>query len=420
MAYSPEKYQANKAAILAAKKRYYQKNREKILARQKAYDDEHRDEIKERHKKYSDCSNIPSNSSFSNDKSPNSYTMLSSELEALKRLNIPVKRWGDSFRVKVRNQSGRQVYIGSFSKSSNRKLLAKTYKLPEARVERNLNKNYKQPPAYSFTKSNVRETHLYEYYSKGEIFDKVRSTLKSQKKAFKVQVQLGYKLIDRVSGLERNYWPASNTEVFKKPIAINSKDDIEGKVMDEFQSQDFASKISYPSSSYQLKEITMAKVNIIYRDHTLGKNIPIPEPIKKNRFIVDFPNTNNKCMFYCIAYHFEEQTQDLKKRMVSLVKTRVKQYCEYKCIEYSAKFFKDMEPIDILAFDELEDCFQLRINVYEMDQSSLEVGLIRESKKDYPNRINILDYKSHAMYITNLDTVLSKSIDQLKTRSVSY
>ncbi|GMF15815.1 unnamed protein product [Phytophthora lilii] len=147
---------------------------------------------------------------------------------------------------------------------------------------------------------------------------------------------------------------------FKFSWDINSstaKDDIKGKVMDEFQSQDLASKISYPSSSYQLKEITMAKVNIIYRDHTLGKNIPIPDPIKKNRFIVDFPNTNNKRMFYCIAYHFEEQTQDLKKRMVSLVKTRVKQYCEYKCIEYSAKFFKDMEPIDILAFDELEDCF---------------------------------------------------------------
>jgi len=50
--YSPEKYQANKAAIVAAKKRYYQKNREKILAKQKAYDDQHRDEISERHKQY--------------------------------------------------------------------------------------------------------------------------------------------------------------------------------------------------------------------------------------------------------------------------------------------------------------------------------------------------------------------------------
>jgi hypothetical protein len=38
MAYSPEKYQANKLTIQAAKKRYYERNREAILAKQKAYD----------------------------------------------------------------------------------------------------------------------------------------------------------------------------------------------------------------------------------------------------------------------------------------------------------------------------------------------------------------------------------------------
>jgi hypothetical protein len=48
--YSPEKYQANKASITAAKKRYYQKNREKILAKQKAYDQNHREKISEKSK----------------------------------------------------------------------------------------------------------------------------------------------------------------------------------------------------------------------------------------------------------------------------------------------------------------------------------------------------------------------------------
>ncbi|GMF21136.1 unnamed protein product [Phytophthora lilii] len=220
----------------------------------------------------------------------------------------------------------------SFSKSSNRKLLAKTYKLPEARVERNLNKNYKQPPAYSFTKSNVRETHHYEYTQTGRSLTRFGQRLRARRMLSRFRFSL-------------------DTSILTVSL---------GKVMDESQSQDFASKISYPSSSYQLKEITMVRVNIIYCDHTLGKNIPIPDSIRTNRFIVDFPNTNNKCMFYCIAYHFEDQTQDLKKRTVSLVKSRVKQYCEYKCFECSAKFFKDMEPIDILAFDELEDCFNSR------------------------------------------------------------
>ncbi|POM72075.1 Hypothetical protein PHPALM_11271 [Phytophthora palmivora] len=52
MPYTSEQYQANKTAILEAKKRYYQKNRERILARQKEYDDQHREEIKVRQKRY--------------------------------------------------------------------------------------------------------------------------------------------------------------------------------------------------------------------------------------------------------------------------------------------------------------------------------------------------------------------------------
>jgi DNA gyrase/topoisomerase IV subunit A len=51
MTYSPEKYQAHKERIIAAKKRYYEKNRETILAKQKAYDDEHREQIKDRDRK---------------------------------------------------------------------------------------------------------------------------------------------------------------------------------------------------------------------------------------------------------------------------------------------------------------------------------------------------------------------------------
>jgi hypothetical protein len=51
MTYSPEKYQANKERIAAAKKRYYEKNRLAILAKQKTYDDQHREEIRAKDRK---------------------------------------------------------------------------------------------------------------------------------------------------------------------------------------------------------------------------------------------------------------------------------------------------------------------------------------------------------------------------------
>ncbi|ETP28139.1 hypothetical protein F442_22575, partial [Phytophthora nicotianae P10297] len=71
--------------------------------------------------------------------------MLSNVLESLKRLNTPAERWGSSFRVQIRNKYGQVVYISSFSKASNHKLLAKQYNLSESRVHTNFSKDYKRP-----------------------------------------------------------------------------------------------------------------------------------------------------------------------------------------------------------------------------------------------------------------------------------
>ncbi|EGZ20638.1 hypothetical protein PHYSODRAFT_259644 [Phytophthora sojae] len=167
--------------------------------------------------------------------------------------------------------------------------------------------------------------------------------------------------------------------------------------MGEILSKDFTERISYPSSSYQLKEITMATIMIYKCDHILSDNIEIPKSIKKNKFIINFPRTNNKCVFFCIAYHLEESARP--DRMMASVKDRVKEYCTFKGIKYSAKYFKEMQPIDTMEFDQLEDCFQLAINVFEMDQNTLEISKLRESEKAYENVINILDYKGHAIDI---------------------
>ncbi|POM72840.1 Hypothetical protein PHPALM_10388 [Phytophthora palmivora] len=63
--------------------------------------------------------------------------------------------------------------------------------------------------------------------------------------------------------------------------------------MAELGSKDFAERLSFPTSAWALKEITSTKVQIYYREHILGDNIVIPDSIKLNRFIIDFPKTNN-------------------------------------------------------------------------------------------------------------------------------
>lgn len=298
------------------------------------------------------------------------------------------------------------------SKPKNRKLLAKHYKISESRIESNLNKDYKRPGAYTFYKSNVHENYLYEYYTPTKNNDTILFTLKNLNRAFKVNVQRGYKLIDRIIGLERNYWPATNTATFDKPIAANSKDDIDTKVLNVTQSKDFTERISFPSSSYQLKEITMAKIVISYRNHILGENIVISDSIKKNRYIIDFPETDNKCVFFCIAYHLSGDDKSKYRRMISFVKPIVKKYCDYKNIEYTSKTYKEFQAIDIMQFDELKECVQLRIKVYEMSQDTLEVSLILESKNGYSDSINILMRCTSPISITFCQSFRATSVKQ--------
>lgn len=95
-------------------------------------------------------------------------------------------------------------------------------------------------------------------------------------------------------------------------------------------------------------------------------------------------------------------------RIHGLVKDRFEQYCAFKNIDYSLPVFKSFEPIDILEFDDLEECFDIGITVLEMNLDTRELIYIRESDSRSENKLHILDYNGHAMYIPRIDALSSK------------
>ncbi|GMF22404.1 unnamed protein product [Phytophthora lilii] len=211
--------------------------------------------------------------------------MISQEYDGLKRLKIPLVRWGNSFRIKIRNQHGITTFISSVNKPSNVKLISKYYKISEERVKKAVEYEYRAPKTYTPFYNDVLESHEFYGYSQDEIYEKVREFLLKQTKGVKVNIQLGYRLIDRTNLLERDYWTSSNTYIWDKPIAVNSKRDVDAKIMSYMHAKDFTERISYPASAYQLKEINSAKIVIFYRNHVLGdSNIVIPDFIKNNSF----------------------------------------------------------------------------------------------------------------------------------------
>jgi len=354
--------------------------------------------------------------------------MFGYELEGLKRLAIPYIKWGSTYRVKVRGRTNKMVYIGDVSRLKNKKLLEKQYGVSMTDLKKHLSPDYKADPKYRFYQGKHSEAHLYENIPAGEFYDKLENVLSSQKNSFKINIALGYQLVSKMDEDDTRYWHPNkkNTYVFDTPISINSKADIQKKVISQIRTMELADRLNYPSSGYRLKAITGFKIELFYRSHALGDSTAVlPKIILDNHHVINFPKTNNKCVFHCIAYHKlpepkkEDNTiQDLVKnkskqpkkdhrRIQTHVKNRFREYCTYKSINYTTALFKNFKPIDILQFDELEECFQLAINVHTMDIETGRIEFIRRSDKDY-DPIHILSYENHALYIKNLDMFQSK------------
>ncbi|RAW22194.1 hypothetical protein PC110_g21364, partial [Phytophthora cactorum] len=177
------------------------------------------------------------------------------------------------------------------------------------------------------------ESHLYEGVEATDFYDKLENVLSTQASAFKVNVALGYELVSKTDPDDTRYFypNLANTYVFNKPVAINSKADIRKKVISEIRSMELADKLNYPSSGYKLKAITAFKIFIYHREHALGDSeAVIPKVIRENKHVINFPKTNNKCVFHCIAWHTFQSAKKDPRRIQAQVKEAFKRYCSFK------------------------------------------------------------------------------------------
>lgn len=149
---------------------------------------------------------------------------------------------------------------------SNPKAFARNSSI-KARVDVLKNAVSRPKASYNRMKKRAKEVHAFERLPKADVFSNLKRTLRSQTKAFKVSIELGYDRINIQTGEKRYYSPGWSTRISDNTIAINKKSEIQSKIFDTMNSTAFASTIKYPSSSYKLDEITAVSATLFYRDH---------------------------------------------------------------------------------------------------------------------------------------------------------
>lgn len=332
--------------------------------------------------------------------------------QALKILGIKPKAYGAYFRVKTVNETGRIVYKSKIVSEADKTRLATFYKKKLSDIEAafdDINHRMTYKPFYG----KDMETHLYEHCTEAFFYKRAREILVNhlaRGESFKVNIWLAYDLIDRIEQTERYFSSQWNTSIFTKSMLapINQSADIDNRVFNFIRGSYRQEQLRiYKNSREQVKSISGFKLLIYYRAHKIGENVELPLTIKNNKNIVDFPNTKDKCVLYCVAYHLEKE-EPRPKRMGSYVKTAAKRWCAFKKIEYSHSLFLNMKPIDIAEFGDVERCFEININAFESDIDGEGVSKIRTSTSGYDSTLNILIYKRHAMYVKSVESILSK------------
>lgn len=333
--------------------------------------------------------------------------MLAYEVEGLKSLDISVRKWGSSFRVKVPStKTGRMTYVTKLTPKINQALIKK-YNIDPVKFHEALSIKTSKVK-YKFQEGKNVIKHTYQYISESDFHDRLENIMKTQTTAYKINIALGYDCYNAADDEDFHYHPnMANTAIFPMPFTINTRHEI-GPVFEAIKSKRKEDVIRFEKSAVKLRAISGYEVIIYPLNYSLGDSESImPDIIKKNKHIINFPSTQNKCVFHCLAYHLIEKKPDPRKIQVK-VKETFQKYCEFKNNKYSLYLYKNFKPLDILEFDQLEECFKVNIEVYTMDVETGDIERLRETSKNYNNTLNILSHENHALYITSIDKFNSK------------
>ncbi|POM57379.1 Hypothetical protein PHPALM_38116 [Phytophthora palmivora] len=348
------------------------------------------------------------------------------ELEGLKSLGLKGKtdivawraKTGLQYRVKVRNTTGRLVYISDLRSEKKQKLIADYYKVPIKKLKERLLSTYRPTERFRHIPGKNADEYVYQNLRDDEFYDRLEQVLLQQDNALKFQVAIGYTLVDKNDPLvEKNHAPSFNndkTTLFGHPMVVNTRNDAKS-IVKQARRLVLDNCIDYNESIWVLKSINQFSLRVYHRNHKLGSEAAvISEVIRLKKHVVNFPQPpqSNKCLMFCIAYHLQEGDKPARDRMSALTKAVVRKYLAYKGQVYTDKKFpaayKNLPPVDIYQLSDFEDCFKINIEVYMMDEATEEFRRAIESKNTYDSTLNILSHNNHAMLITDITRFIGK------------
>ena len=176
----------------------------------------------------------------------------------------------------------------------------------------------------------------------------------------------------RASG-ELRYFHSSlnNARIFDAPFGVENESDFQNFV-DAFDSEDFLTwaQAQRPNSEWVVLDVLNMTIFVNHiPDHPIGASSNLPDHVKHRQGLISVSTDDHLCFFHCLTLHKHPDilTQYHEQHIIR-TKTLAKQYCqqwkEHKQLEDDT-----FEGVKMQDMEDLEQYFQVGINVYMLDTS---------------------------------------------------
>ena len=233
--------------------------------------------------------------------------------------------------------------------------------------------------------------------------ERLNTVFEQQTRSFKINFSHSFILFNKEQGEYRFFHACqNNTRALDFPFLVCNKDDFERFIKEELDRQDILefARTHRPDSKWTVFCVvsTSFYINPI-------NNVPIgccdsslPDTLKNNSHVYSLvsnphtgaPYTDNLCFFRCLALHRGAKVESLEKETKTLAKGWV-------------RVPNAFQGVLLTDLDQLEQVFQVDINVYEVEEET-EFFIPRRRSKltNKSNIMNVLLYDNHFCYISNL------------------
>ena len=290
---------------------------------------------------------------------------------------------------------------------------------------------------YKNFKNEKKKTFNFKYNDEPlELSNLLYHIFNKQKYRYKINISFAFTLIREVHEdfryeVKFQFFDAStNTRILDHPEMIDNKKDID-LLVQKIQKMNLVEKLikKREGSSWKFYEFIYVRFDVYEMDSPIGAGIELPQHLltgSNQKYLIKYNEYDDKlCFWRCLAFCFdvnENPKKDPRKVKESVKRLfneyyggfeDIENYSGVRYVEYNEDYDDDNDDIKADEITKIEKNFKVNINVYNNDTSIINkegeedyiVEIERRSMTNYELTLNLMRYKNHFMYITNLDNI---------------